>query len=144
MLLIKSNKPTIQPNGLLDNFFGKDFFTSFGLDFQMTTPGVNIYENEKGYSIEVAAPGFSKEELELKLEENVLSISATRKGEQETKEGKVIKKEFLYRDFKRTFTLPENAEANKIVAAYENGILKLDIPKRDIENGKVSKTITIS
>jgi len=93
---------------------------------------VNIKESENGYSLEVVAPGIAKEDFRLQVNDKVLTISFEQKKETEEKEnGKWLRKEFKVRSFKRTFTLGEQVDTEKISAAYENGILHLDLPKKE-------------
>ncbi len=101
-------------------------------------PSVNISENEDGFHLEVAAPGMDKEAFAIDLDKNILTIKGENKTENEEKEeGKFHKREFNYQSFKRSFTLPENVDADGITAKYENGILWLTLPKnKELETKK--------
>jgi HSP20 family protein len=107
---------------------------------RLVVPAVNIIEDDKGVEIDVAAPGLDKSDFEIKVEDNVLTISA-HKEEQKLIEGaNYIKKEFGYENFQRSFTLPENVfDTDKIEAKYENGVLKIYIPKVEEQQKKVKK-----
>ena len=99
-------------------------------------PAVNIKENEKNFEIEVAAPGFEKQDFQLNLEDNVLTISAeSSKQNQEEKES-FTRKEFSYTSFSRSFSLPETVKDEKIEAHYENGLLHLTLTKAERVNQK--------
>lgn len=130
-----------------DDFFGKDVFDFNPNHLVKSTPSVNVKENEKEFSLEVAAPGLQKEDFKVELNENILSISAEKKTEiNETNEQtKFTRKEFSYASFKRSFTLDEESvDAENIVAKYENGILHVVIPKKvKTEVEKKAKTISI-
>ncbi|GIV28021.1 MAG: heat-shock protein Hsp20 [Bacteroidia bacterium] len=125
------------PSTLFDDFFTKDFFDwsnkNFS-DFGSTLPSVNIKEADADYKIEMAVPGLKKDDFKIKLENNVLSISSEKKEEKEEKDkdGKYTRREYNYQSFCRTFTLPENTNADGIQADYKDGILKVVVPKKEI------------
>ncbi|HJS54279.1 MAG TPA: Hsp20/alpha crystallin family protein [Chitinophagaceae bacterium] len=91
---------------------------------------VNIKEVEKGYSVEVIAPGFEKTDFKVNLDSNILTISAERKDEEKSQIEKQIRKEYSYRNFKRSFTIDDKIDATAIEASYVNGVLKLNLPKK--------------
>lgn len=130
-----------------DDFFGKDVFGFNPNHLVKSTPSVNIKENEKEFSVEVAASGLQKEDFKVELNDNVLSISAeTNETKTETNEQtKFTRKEFSYASFKRSFSLDEESvDAENIVAKYENGILYIAIPKKvKTEAEKKAKTISV-
>ncbi|MGB3006280.1 MAG: Hsp20/alpha crystallin family protein [Chitinophagaceae bacterium] len=105
---------------------------------------VNVRELEKSYQLEVIAPGFEKADFKVNLEKNLLTISAE-KNEAAKEDGfgfasqeKLIRREYSFRSFKRSFTLDEKIDATNIAASYINGILTLNLPKK--EEVKVSAT----
>ncbi len=91
----------------------------------------NISESKDHYHVELAAPGLTKEDFKLKLERNVLSISVEQVKQEAEQERNFTKREFSYSSFVRSFTLPDSADADSIVAKYENGVLCIDIAKRE-------------
>jgi HSP20 family protein len=93
---------------------------------------VNISETDKAYSLEVVAPGFEKADFKINLDENVLTISAERKEETKEENKKQIRKEYTYKSFKRSFTIDEKIDAAAIDAVYVNGVLTLNLPKKEI------------
>lgn len=120
--------------------FGHPFFASFpsqledlytGMDLANFVPSVNLAESEKEWHIELSASGFSKEDFKLKLEKDVLTISAEHKTKAAI-EGKVYKaREFSLGSFSRTFRIKENSiDEEKVVAVYENGILSVSLLKK--------------
>ena len=92
----------------------------------------------------MAAPGFNKEEFNVEVNDNILTISSEKRVENETKDGQQFThREFSYQSFKRTFTLPATVESDKIEAKYENGILHLSIPKKEEAKPKPARKIEI-
>lgn len=133
MTVVKLNNKPANGFSLLDNFFNeiptlfRDDFASYEKDF---IP-VNVKEIKDGYQIEVVAPGFEKNDLKINLETGVLTISGEKKGEVKSEDEKQIRNEYRYRSFKRSFTLDEKIDAEKIDAKYLNGVLTLSLPKRE-------------
>lgn len=123
-------------SNLIDRFFSDSLARSGGSSYSFV-PKVDIIENEKAYEISVAVPGLSKEDFKIDLNDNFLTISGERKFSKEKKEHNVHVVETLYGNFSRSFSLPENVDANKIGATYTNGILEISIPK---DEKKVLKT----
>jgi len=103
---------------------------------------VNIRESEKNYSIDVVAPGYEKADFKVNLEQDVLTISAEKKEETKNEGEKEIRREYTYRSFKRSFTLDEKIDVEGIEAKYVNGILTLNLPKKE-EVKVTSKVISI-
>ncbi len=133
---------------MFDRFFEGDLFDWSNRNFSITNttlPSVNIKESADQFTVEVAAPGFGKDDFKLELNHNLLTISSEKKLEKETKEGEQFsKREFSYQSFSRSFTLPQIADAENIAANYENGILKIEIPKKEEAKPKPLRTIEIS
>ncbi len=129
---------------LLNEFFDQDWFNmNNGINGGSSIPAVNIKENDNGFLIELAAPGMKKEDFKVNLDHKVLSISSESKSESKSEEGKYSRQEFNYQSFKRSFTLPESVETDKIEATYENGVLRLNIPKKDEAKPQPSRLIEI-
>jgi len=98
---------------------------------------VNIKETDKGYSLEVIAPGFEKSDFKVNVEQDVLTVSAEKKEEvkenaENSNTEKQIRREYSFRSFKRSFTLDEKIDAAGIEAKYNNGVLVLNLPKREV------------
>lgn len=133
------------------NFFD-DFFTNELLDFKragfpetgLTSPSVNVKEDADRFQIMVAAPGIKKENFNINLEKNILTISSENKTEnaEVDENGTFTRREFNYNSFSRSFTLPETVESEKIEATYEDGILNVTVPKKE-ESTQVLKTIEV-
>ena len=130
---------------LFDDFLTKDFINH--APKADSIPAVNIKESDTSFSIELAAPGMDKNNFKIELKNNILTVSSQteKKTEEKTEEDKFIRKEFAYKSFTRTFTLPEKSvEENNITANYTNGILSILIPKKEKEKIIPVKEITIS
>ncbi len=116
----------------------------FGKEHAAHVPPVNIAEDEKSWHIEVSAPGFSKEEFSIGLENDTLTVSATHKAK-EGQEKNYSRREFRTGDFTRSFRLPkEKVNEESISAAYENGVLHIGIPKKQEEPKPGPKAITVA
>lgn len=113
---------------LIDQFFNESGGRSGGSTYAFT-PKVDIIEGEKAYEIHMAVPGMGKEDFTIDLKDNQLTISGERKSVKEQEGKKFRSVETQYGAFKRQFVLPENVDAEKIEAKYNNGILELVVPK---------------
>lgn len=130
MTLVKQQKPVYFGN-LFDDFFNQ-FPNSWGKDVQtLSSVPVNIHETKEGYHIEMNAPGRNKDDFQINLEDGLLTISFEKKEETEQKEYKTIRKEFSYQSFTRSFSVDEKIDTAGIQAKYENGVLKLYLPKKE-------------
>jgi Molecular chaperone (small heat shock protein) len=132
---------------MFDRFFEGDLFDWSNRNFSLTNttlPSVNIKENSNEFKVEVAAPGFDKGDFKLELNHNLLTVSSEKKVENETKEDEQFtKREFSYQSFSRSFTLPNTADGERIEANYENGILQINIPKKEEAKPRPARTIEI-
>ncbi len=106
-------------------------------------PAINVCDNESDYNIEVAAPGLKKEDFKIAVKKGVLDISAIKEEKTEKTEDNYTRKEFNYQSFSRSFLLPESVDIENINATYEDGILKINIPKILTQKAPI-KTIPIS
>lgn len=112
---------------------------------QKAVPQVNIKENEQSFELELVAPGQKKEDFNIEIENDLLTISTEAKTEKiEQEEGKFTRREFRIFSFKRAFTLPETVKADEINAAYKDGILTLTLPKKEEALPKAKRMIEIS
>ena len=134
---------------LFDNWFNRDMMDWMNSNYSNTNttlPAVNVKEDDNQYEIEVAAPGMNKDDFKVNLDQDTLVISSEKKSEKkEDKKGSYSKQEFSYQSFQRSFSLPEHlVDGEKIAARYENGILKIQIPKKEEAKPKPSRIIKIS
>ena len=134
MTLIKFN-PEKRNSSLLPGFndvFDSIFNDTFFNDRMVTrVPAVNISESENNYHVELAAPGLKKEDFKLNLENNILNVSVEQSANHEDNQKNYSKREYSYSSFVRSFTLPESADDSQINASYTDGILRIDIAKRE-------------
>ena len=141
MTFVTSN---YKPARNFNNFFGEllndfpAFVTSNGNAF----PPVNIVETADAYHLELNAPGRSKDDFKVNLDNDLLTISYDKKEEPNTENVKAIRREFSFQSFKRSFTLDSKIDAAGVQAKYENGLLKLFLPKK-AEVKESAKDITI-
>jgi HSP20 family protein len=124
----------------LDAIFNDDFASMYKPAFGYFPP-VNVKEGKDSFNIELAAPGRSKGDFNIKLEKNLLTISSNVENKTEETGEKWTRKEFSFASFSRTFNLPESADGANVTAEYTDGILKVAIPKK--EEAKDKGTIEI-
>ncbi|MGL4228148.1 MAG: Hsp20/alpha crystallin family protein [Tannerellaceae bacterium] len=116
--------------GIFNDFFGNEWIEKASAN----APAINIIENDQNYKVEVAAPGLTKDDFNVKIgQENQLVVSMEKKQEnkEEDKNGKYLRREFSYSHFQQSMLLPDNVEKDKIEAKVENGVLSILIPKKD-------------
>jgi HSP20 family protein len=127
---MRKNSPGLFTDKWLTDFFETDrFFDADWLKKVQEVPAVNVMEREKEFEIQMAAPGLSKKDFNITIENGVLSIFVEREMENEEKDKNYTRKEYNYTNFVRSFTLPETVKTEKVDAWYENGILRLVLPK---------------
>jgi HSP20 family protein len=139
MNLVKRNQNVLFPS-VFDEFLSD---WAGGLETKMNVPAVNIIEHDKNFEISLAAPGRKKDDFKLEVDNQVLTISSETKDEQTTTEGKYTRREYSHSSFTRSFTLPDSAKEDEVKASYENGILKINIPKKVEALPKPKKMIEI-
>lgn len=139
MTLVKRRNDDWLPS-VFDDFFRNDWLAERmnSRNLGMNVPAVNIQENEDEFVMELAAPGKKKEDFNVELDNEVLTISSEEKEEHRSEEkGKYTRREYSYNSFTRSFTLPDSANSDKIAANYQDGVLKITIPK--LEEAKTPK-----
>lgn len=144
MALVKFNgNRTAGVDHWMNDFFSPIFGESFVSDrFISRVPAVNVAETTDAFLVELAAPGLDKKDFKINVDDDVLTISGEKRTESEEKDKKYSKREYSYTSFTRSFTLPESIDHTKIAATYEDGILKLEIGKKE-EAKVVSKLIEV-
>lgn len=126
--------------GIFNDFFGNEWVEKTN----SATPAINIKESGNEYKVEVAAPGMTKDDFSIKIDaDNQLIVSMEKKEEHkdENKKERYLRREFAYTQFQQIMILPDNVEKDKIEAKVENGVLQIDIPKKQIavEENKVKE-----
>ena len=133
MTLVKVNNSGLQKpfSSLVDEFFNE--FPVFGKPWSdsFEFPPVNIHETADAYHLELNVPGRSKEDFKINVENGLLTISYEKKEETKSDDYKTVRREFSYRGFKRSFTVDQLIDASGIQAKYENGLLKILLPKKE-------------
>ena len=131
---------TLFNNDNFDNLF--DNFLTLGQTRQnyMTVPRANVITNENGYSIELAAPGFSRDEFELSVDNNTLTVSVNTEDTPDY-EKSVTMREYKFQSFTRSWTLPENSNVEGVTARYDAGILYVDVPVESQRKGKTTISV---
>jgi HSP20 family protein len=124
---------------LLEGFMNNDFTNSERKFTQ--APSVNIRENDDKYEMHLLAPGLQKEDFKIDVDKNLLTISFEHKEESKETEDKWLRQEFKKSSFKRSFSLNEKIDASAISATYQNGILQVNLPKKEKEE---LKSVSIS
>ena len=142
------------PGVFLNDFFNNnfldvpamfDFDTNFqGLGLGAKVPSVNITENNDEYSIQLAAPGLEKKDFKIEVENDMLTISSQKEQETNEEKDNYRRREFSYQSFSRSFQLPKNSQPDKIDAHYQDGILKLTLPKKEVSLPAPKKEIAIA
>jgi HSP20 family protein len=147
-----STKAIARTGNILPGFFN-DFFKPWNEWFDvdgnewkrmLTVPAVNITESDGFYEVALAAPGMKKDDFKIDLNGNMLTISSETEEKKEEKEQQFTRKEYNYTSFSRSFTLPEHVNAEKIEARYENGVLKIALPKKEEAKKPAAKQIAVN
>ncbi len=116
----------------IDNLFNTTLADVIGNDYTVTHPSVNIVEHDNQFVMDLAAPGLEKNDFQIQVEQDHLVITAEKKLEkEETEKGKFTRREFNYSAFRRSFFLDEKINREGITASYENGVLRITLPKKD-------------
>jgi len=145
MTLVKVNNNGLRRplTSLFDEFFQE--LPSFGKNLNLDSwgsPAVNIHETPDSYHLELNVPGRSKEDFKVNVENGLLTVSFEKKEESKSEEYKTLRREFSYRSFSRSFNLDQQVDAAGIQAKYENGLLKIFLPKK-AEVKEANKQISI-
>jgi HSP20 family protein len=143
MKLVKSNTNLVP--SVFSDFFDMDKFFADVPKWDEDTwlPAVNIKEHDKNYEIDLAIPGMHKEDIKMEIEDHTLCVSAEREEEKEEEKKSFLRREYKYNSFNRTFSLPDNANEEAISSHYENGILKIEVAKKESEAKSNRKVLTI-
>lgn len=132
----------------VDDFLNDNFFNwPTRMNLSNNLPRVNITETDDQFTVEMAAPGMKRDDFNVELDNDLLMISSEISRTNEDKDEKntaCTRREFSYESFRRSFYLPNTVEADKIKAKYQDGLLRLEIPKKEEAKRKPPKTIKIS
>jgi len=120
---------------VFDSYFG-------GFDYSVRTPAVDVKEDDDRYLVEVELPGLNEKDVELKVENGMLTISSKKDESKEEKDDGYIRKERRHYSFCRSFSLPDNVDAEKITASFKNGLLDIAVPKAPAAKPKLIEVKT--
>ena len=126
---------------VLGKSFGNEFMSNFNTG--ITLPAVNVMDTDNEFVVEMAVPGLKKSDFKIDIDNHILSVGAETKSETNEDNENYTRREFGYSSFKRTFAIPDSVENEKIHAGYNDGILKITLPKREEAKKKPIKTIEI-
>ncbi len=132
---------------VFDDFFKPwtDLFDSGRWNVRpMNVPAVNITEHPNEYLVALAVPGMKKEDFKISVDGNMLTISSEKEENKEDKNKKFTRKEYSYSSFSRCFSLPEEIKQEKINAKYEDGVLKISLPRKEEAKKPVAKKIAVN
>lgn len=126
-------------NSLLDNFFttSDDIFNT--AQSAASLPAVNVSETDDNFVLELVAPGKSKDDFDVDINNGVITISSESEEKSETEEKNYTRKEYSFNSFSRSFSLPDNVEASGIRAKYNEGVLTIDLPKNEPSKPETTK-----
>jgi HSP20 family protein len=135
MTLVKLNQRPVEKR--VNNLF-EDFFNNFPsrilneefAGFNQTVP-VNVKETDNAYLLEIVAPGMDKKDFKVNIDNNILTISAEKKVENKDESQRHVRREFNYKSFTRSFTVDDTIQSDNIQAKYENGVLFIELPKKE-------------
>lgn len=131
--------------GLFTDFFDNEhFFDIFPKELVNRTPSVNIIESGKKFKIELSAPGLKKDDFQIDIDNHTLTISAENEEDKKEESGQFTKREFCYSSFSRSFILPESVNTNQVKAKYEDGLLKIEIEKKEDAQQTMKKQVKVS
>ncbi len=142
-LIKRSDWPSLASGSWLSDFFDNDRFFDSSLMRVQSVPAVNISETEKSFEVSMAAPGLSRKDFNVSVDDGLLTISSEKKEEKETKEKDYTRQEYSYSSFSRSFALPENVKDDEVNARYEDGVLKVTLAKRSLPAQKGKKAIEV-
>ncbi len=131
---------------VFDDFFRpwNEWFDNSGLlGRAMNVPAVNITEQKDDYLVSLAAPGLKKEDFKIDVDGNMLTISSEKEQSREEKDKKFTRREYSYSSFSRSFTLPDEVNKEKIDARYEDGVLKISLPRKEETKKPAAKHIAV-
>lgn len=131
---------------IFDDFFNGTLVPNYLEEGEWkSAPMVNIYENEEKFEIEIAAPGLDKEDFKIDLKNEYLLVYSEKEEKKEEKEkGKVVRSEFRYSSFQRSFALPKEVDISEIKATHKNGVLLVELPKKVEYKTNISRKIEIA
>ena len=109
-----------------------------------TAPAINVLESEHSYTVELAAPGLTKDDFDVNINaDGDLTVRMEKHSKEEETQGRYLRREFAYSKYEQTLILPDDVDKEKIAARVADGILTVELPKKDINNNKITRSIEI-
>ena len=109
-----------------------------------TAPAINVLESEHSYTVELAAPGLTKDDFDVNINaDGDLTVRMEKHSKEEETQGRYLRREFAYSKYEQTLILPDDVDMEKIAALVADGILTVELPKKDINNNKITRSIEI-
>ena len=146
-MLVRRDESLPMFSRMFGDFFDKAFSDWTNTNYSLTNttlPAVNVKETKDDYLVSMAVPGMSKKDFKIDLKDNVLTISSEKKDEKKEDQENYTRREYSYQSFSRSFTLPQDVvNDEKIEAKYDNGELRITIPKKEEAKPKAPKQIAI-
>ena len=140
MNLVRKQRNSFSPS-LVNEWLTNDWLQPYSFENKQL-PAVNIQEMDQAFLVELVAPGLKKEDLQVEVEKDVLSIASEAEGKTE-EIGRYTRKEYNFASFRRTFSIPESVDSKKIDALYSEGVLTVTLPKRKEAVQQAKKSIRI-
>ena len=138
--------PMMRNSAWLPTVFNDIFDTNFVPKASCTAPAINVKETDKGYVVELAAPGMKKEDFNVHINDEgnlIIKMEQKQENKEEDKNARYLRREFSYSKFEQTLILPDDVDKNKIAAKVENGVLTVMLPKQEETKAKVARQIAI-
>ena len=139
--------PVMRTNSWIPSVFNDLFDTDFMPKANCTAPAINVKENDKAYTVEVAAPGMKKEDFNVHINDEsnlIIKVESKNEKKEEDKTTRYLRREFSYSKYEQTLILPDDVKKEDISAKVENGVLTVELPKVIEEKVKVSRQIDIA
>lgn len=138
--------PTRRNAAWLPDVFNDFFSTDFMPKANATAPAINVLESDKGYTVELAAPGMRKEDFCVHINDEgnlIIKMENKQENKEENKNMRYLRREFSYSKFEQTLILPDDVDKDKIAAKVDNGVLTVELPKIEESKVKVARQITV-
>ena len=138
--------PMMRNSAWLPTVFNDIFDNTFVPKASCTAPAITVKENDKAYTVELAAPGMKKEDFNVHINDEgnlIIKMEQKQENKEEDKNARYLRREFSYSKFEQTLILPDDVDKNKISAKVEHGVLTVELPKQEETKAKVARQIAI-
>ena len=138
--------PMMRTNNWIPTVFNDLFYNDFMPKVNCTAPAINVKESDKGYTVELAAPGMKKDDFNVHINDEghlVVKLESKQEKKEEDKNTRYLRREFSYSKYEQTLILPDDVDKNKISAKVDNGVLTVELPKQEETKVKVARQIDV-